>query len=530
MTLGSTHSQPTVCSPPVKDLLLVLFSVWVSVTVLHGWLKPSDSHGGWVNCVLQNWREYGYRELNGKPVTNPGGADVRTEPQVYRGYRAFSLLPIHGLHLLTGSLRAAYWIWASALTALLLATIWWFFGRSWLTPMVGAAVCLSPGYLRACADWDPIPMTLLLGLPVVAVMLTLVAGKDGLAWRWAIVGAVVAGYALLEWSVVLALFIGWATMGAMLWREQRARFLWGTLILAGAVLLGTVSLILQKTGRSHSGGSVIQFALNYGFGSAYEGATMTWGLAVKRLLVVNLIGLLPLWGFYLWMLGAALRERGREVWVAVIPVVAAWTGVFGLRNPMAHHQWIPTSAVTISVVASLYLLLRQGHSPRSMGLLGQPLVRWGVMAASVVYAIGIGEVLRFNSQPMHSLVGFVQQHTPRNALIVIGPGLEPAFAPGSQPGILFDRSSCGLRDPLLASKPHALVYVLDRHPLTGFGEPVATNQVRNVSWVSASLEWYRRHIVKRREGTRAEYGAAHYLYRWMPSPRGAVNGHPLPHP
>lgn len=47
----------------------------------------------WTHNVVRNWEEFGFFNLHGKLVTNPGGFEVATHPEIYPGHQPMSLYP-----------------------------------------------------------------------------------------------------------------------------------------------------------------------------------------------------------------------------------------------------------------------------------------------------------------------------------------------------------------------------------------------------------------------------------------------------
>ena len=78
--------------------------------------------------------------------------------------------------MLTGNLNVALVLAYFALTLVLALSIWLFLGKNSWALLVVSAVCLCPGYVReSCADWDPVPVTMLIGIPVMVFLVCRVA-------------------------------------------------------------------------------------------------------------------------------------------------------------------------------------------------------------------------------------------------------------------------------------------------------------------------------------------------------------------
>ena len=70
----------------------------VAVLILAGasWLTTLVDDGlglVWTHNVVRNWEQFGFFNLHGKLVYNPGGFQADTQPQIYSGHRAAGLYP-----------------------------------------------------------------------------------------------------------------------------------------------------------------------------------------------------------------------------------------------------------------------------------------------------------------------------------------------------------------------------------------------------------------------------------------------------
>src|SRR5215211_3578494 len=83
-------------------IVITLFVVGAN-TVLH-YLADDNLARGWPSNVVRNWQQFGLVTLHGKMVTNPGGFEALTNPQVYKGHSPVSLYPAYLVKRLGGAL------------------------------------------------------------------------------------------------------------------------------------------------------------------------------------------------------------------------------------------------------------------------------------------------------------------------------------------------------------------------------------------------------------------------------------------
>lgn len=75
----------------LKLSLLVLLMLAASGILLY--LADGNLAVGWRNNVVRNWEQYGLLTLKGKLVTNPGGYEALTRPEVYPGTARPAFIP-----------------------------------------------------------------------------------------------------------------------------------------------------------------------------------------------------------------------------------------------------------------------------------------------------------------------------------------------------------------------------------------------------------------------------------------------------
>ncbi len=518
--------------------------VGVFSALLINYLLPAHvwTQGGWRGCILNNWYDYGYVELKGHTAMNPGGIGQSETPVPYPGYRGLSLLPVHLVHLMTGDLLAALRIFLSLLTLVLAVSIWGFLGRTPVALAAAAAFCFSPGYIRIAVNWDPVPGVVLLGIPLLICFLMAVESNRQSKTLIGVLLFLVAWYVQLEWATGYAILILWSTVVAIWWRTNRRRVIFLTVFLVAVLVLCLPGLVLAKvTTQSKSGGGLSLDLVRY-LGTmtvgpiGYDGTTpISWGLALRRLASVNLIGLLPLWLMFAWIIARSPRKNARGTISNLAPLLAAGLLVLVMRNAMVPHKWIQMSIIGMGILFSMHLFLgataqiaenQESKMPAPVHLRIPALLVFAL--GSSLYCLVILTVFKINDAEENALVAVVSENTPRRALVVIGPNLDPYLAATGRPRYameLLDRKTVQAQQPVrqmaeVASSKDA--YFVDSEPLPELGVPLATSEADRIEWIEKLLGWYRQNIARWTAKTRPPtLPSKYYLYKvaaphWSP--------------
>ena len=493
-------------------LLLVIASVLFAYQTRH-----SQCWACWGRCVLENWREVGYWNLHGHPAINPGGIHAGEKPVFYVAYRGLSLLPMYWLYLLTGNLNTAlvlaYWL----LTIVLVTAIWWFFGKNPWALLIASAFCLSPAYVRlGVMNWDPVPGTTLIGIPVMLILVRSIAVPPQSRARSFLVLTLVAVYSQIEWATVFALGVGWAACAVLLWPSKRRQLMLFTVLMVCLVSICALATMWKKSG---GGSGVSQVLSSYTIGSVgYDRHGMSWPLALKRWGPVCAIGLLPLWIAFFPSAWPSFRKNPRETLVACLPLWAAGAEILVLRNAMAHHQWISLPAVALGIMLSLYLLRRPAASgtagsdaaPVGPGLTARATLLFVIGAT--LYCLAIVSIFRANDAEVQSLMRLAATNTPRRALIVVGTDLGRIINIDDLAGII-DRRCIPMDTtmPPPGELSEAGAYLINSTPLAGVGPLVAQSTATKGDLAAQLLSWYRTRIA--RKNFRLQQVETCYLYR-----------------
>ncbi|HUJ71693.1 MAG TPA: hypothetical protein VLZ30_05580 [Verrucomicrobiae bacterium] len=500
------------------SIAIVLSLLLISSLVFSYQTRHGQHWSGWKASVLRTWREAGYWTVAGKPVTNPGGVHAGDAQEIYAGYRAYSLLPLYWTYLLTNDLSVALVVLYFLLVPVLVLTIWWFLGKGPWALLIGSLFCLSPGYLRSTVmDWDPVAATMLLGIPFILALVNVVGSPPRHRAVTVAVIIAVAVYAQIEWATFFDLGVGWAACALLLWPTRRRQLGLLTVFIICLTISSAVVLLLQKSG----GGSGVAGKLSaYTIGAGgYDQHGMSWSTAVRRIGVASAVGLLPLWAVFFFVAIPVLWKTPRQGVIACLPLVAAGMEICALRNDMANHQWIPIPVEALGIILSLYFL-RRGASPGAPALanlprhssLSFPAIPW-LTAGSILYTLVVLLAFRASGAETHALISLVDTHTPRHAIVFIGPDLEHLVASKDLGGII-DRKILPMDTPIGSNRQNASggeAYVLNSAPLSDVGPLVAQSTTVKGDAATALVTWYRQTITHKTY--HVERAGTFYLYK-----------------
>jgi hypothetical protein len=498
-------------------LCVLLFSA-----VIYRLVPASTRDGVWTHNVLRNWEEYGFFKLGGKLVYNPGGHNAIISPRIYTGHHAASLYLPYLVASLSGDTKRAGLLFHILLAALTMGTTWHFLGRTQMALMVGCAAVLSPGFVRCNTFFDPLAVPVLLGLPVMCWSRDLLQ-RPSITWKSAFLLAIVmAGYSLLNWTVVFAFGIFAAYLFAAPETSRRSLFLFCSVAGVAAASIVAVSVLnkMQSGATIDTPSRWSQYYNAYLFGpGGYMGNPMDWPKAILRLVAASVIGLLPLLSVCAWL----IWRRGLNFyWRSLSPFFAALLLIALMRNYFAQHPWMAASVLIFGMIFSISLLKadRNGRNDFRGPEVG---TTHGFLApafavASFLYCCAVVLLLRENSAGEDALRTLVQQNARRHDIIVVSRQTDALLAENAfRLSELFDRK-IDVLDGLQPSTSDGIgesSFLLSASPPSN-GRPELARTAHHDSFASdlarKILACYRRNIARRAKGDRLETEPVHYLF------------------
>jgi hypothetical protein len=514
---------------------------------------------GWPDNAVRNWEQYGLLTLKGKIVTNPGGFEALTKPDVYKGHRAASLYPVFfvkrllawtgagtlafsvalGLTLLlaTWFLRGKSWIpWLTGAAAVLcpgyafyhaaldtnaiiplslalLISIWFLLGRSRIAWLAGAAAILCPGYAYYQGTMDPVVTPLLLGLPFAAIVLPLLAKPSLSPAALVVLLLATAAYTALNWTTVFdhGMLLAYLVAARQIPIRRKALYV----ALAGVSLIVVVGIsVLDKAG---TGGGFMGFLAGYTWGAKGYGTYLTLDRALVRLLFVGTAGLLPLLLVCGYVLAQRARSNPERLWVAFLPLGVAVISVGLMRNYFGHHPWIAVPAYLVGLILSLRLLV-EGRKETSTApetqAGGKILAPAAFLAGCFVYAAVVTILASLHNSDPRALMTLLRTHTARSDVIVLA-DTDPSLAGVAADIAEFaDRRVVVLKDPSSGEPIGGRAFLLSTSGEVKLPVVARTSQPALASWplVRELLAFYTARVSRRLPGNQGLKPGTCYLY------------------
>jgi hypothetical protein len=513
----------TVCASRFFKILVLLCVIGACA-----WLQYLMDDGlglTWPENAMRNWQQFGLLNLHGKLVSNPGGFEILTNPTVQKGYSPVCSY----LAYFTTQIFAWTGLGTLSFHILLVIAVFWatwdLLGRDNFAFAVAAATVLSPGYARWQRFLDMNAICVLLGLPYMAIVVSLLK-KPRLGFG-SFIGllALTLMYLSLNWST--AWILGPCVLLLLGLPQINLRAVVIFVIMAGAgcgaiVIASVLSRVSINAGTGTGHGNLHRFISSYLWGGAgYDGRGLTTGRAALRLFFVNGTGLLPLLMICGYVAVKYFRRQISRDWIVISPFVMSIVPVGVMRNYFAHHPWMAAPVLLVGLIFSL-VLLRVHMAIARASASGEIIPRQSILflpAASVtcfIYGLAVVMFLRANEANQLSLIKLVRHHTRRSDYIVILKNVDPATADlAPRFDIDLDRHVGVAADlaHLPASKDQ--IVILSSVPLNGALKLLAqtsTDEKSSPPWLHKAANWFNHAIARRRPGDRLELANDYFLY------------------
>jgi hypothetical protein len=489
------------------------------------WLQYLIDDGldiGWPQNVVRNWEQLGFFNLHGKLVTNPGGFEAATNPEVYKGMSPVSLYPAFFSTQLFAWTHLGTLSFHILLALAVFWAIWILLGRDNFAFAVAAAAVLCPGYSRWQKILDPNDIAVLCGLPYMAVVVFLLKKPHlGFASIFGLFTLTLA-FVSLNWTTAWVLGIGALLLLGLPQINRRAAILFIAMagVSSGMFVIGSV---IVKAGASHSGSgtaNMSQLIGTYAWGDTGYGEGLTTGNALLRLSFVNGIGLLPLLVLYGWSVAKYSRCRNPKTWLVISPLALAVLEVGIMRNYFAHHPWMAAPVLLAGLVFSLVLLRVRTEDSTTTGKKAvsheKTLLLPAIPLLCLIYGLAVMMFSQANGTNQLSLVRLIRHHTKRSDCVVILKSLDPETAKLARRfDEILDRRVVVADDlgHLPASRDQ--IVVLSSLPLSSAVDLLAqssADETSSQSWLHKIANWFNHSIARRRPGDRMELADAYYLY------------------
>lgn len=498
------------------------FLAVILILVAASWLTTIVDDGlglGWPFNVARNWERFGFFNLHGKLVCNPGGYQAETQPQIYAGHEAASLYPFFLTQRFFPWPGTAYLYYGLA-AAVVLFCIWQLLGRTDRAFWLAGIAVLTPGYLRWQTSLDPNLVAVLAGFPFCVAAIHLLKCKQLSPVQIILLLLLIVLYSAVNWSTVFIQGMLFATL--LLLREVPWKNLFIYLLLA-AVSAGIIvaTSVIDKMTHANSGSGIgfSELLEGYGWGNAGYGLDVSTKTDFLRLSFVNFIGLLPVIIFLGWEVwrGGRRRGSGEPGVFCLLPLLAAIFPLVLLRNYFGHHPWMSCNFVLQGMVLSFVAWKSiPPAADTTVKTEVKPVWLWTTLAAGCAYGFVVLLFYHIHNGQELNLVKLIRSHTARTATILITRDTDSALAEmNDRLPELFDRrvevlTSISGNGGEMANK-YWLTAVPEKRD--GYQMIAGSNEKEDWSLFKQILGWYSRTIARRRPGDKMDMAAQYYLYQ-----------------
>jgi hypothetical protein len=500
---------------------LRLFNFSIVLAALSGALffafPVSERSGSWAHCVLNNWEQYGFDNLGGQLVANPGGHEAIETPQIYGGHKPYVAQAAYFIGSLTGSFHEDGWLFHVLLSLTVGISIWLGFGKTNSATLLAICTIVSPGFIRSTLQLDTLAIPVLLGIPVLFL-----ASKAFLDSRknWqtiALFFTLLVCYSQINWTTALSLFVIFSYLLASKNSDAKTLFLFFAISALSICFVLVTSLLHKKSCSSSLAESIGFFFNGYLFGAGgYGGIPMDWLTALRRIIIANVIALMPVLIAFLLIAWETALARNFHPSI-LLPFTASSLCISVLRNYFAAHPWMAASVIILGLIATLKIQLAFQQLKAVKENRGISRIYWAsIVLISLIYSFLVIEFLKLNSSTANSILQMIKSQTKRGDLILVDP---PSF--GGRPveqwlGNLCDRMI--IKDMNLDSaqkNADGRFFVLTTNSTKdGFKEVSKTSDFRigSSQTFSAVLDLYRKKISRRAECDSPLSEKIYYLY------------------
>ena len=496
---------------------LFVAAVTVAAAIL---LSLIDDNLGlaWPTNVMRNWQEFGLLHLHGELISNPGGFEATTHPQVYRG-----MSPVF-LYLVYFVTQVFSWTGLDTLAfhiVLLLAVLWgtWnLLGRDDFALIVAVAAVLCPGYMRWPKILDPNTVAVLPVIPYAVIALAILKRPKITPALAVTLLLLTVAFMSLNWTTAwvcgpcIVLFLGMPGV------NRRGLIFLTAVMMLGIPAVVATSLAAKASTSAPTGIGAMgpgQVLGSYTWGSGGYGGGLTTGRAFVRLAFVNAVGLLPLWLAVAYAVARRIRDGAQFLWLvfAFAPLALTAADIVVMRNYFGHHPWMAGPVLLSGAIFSLALLrVPMVEREKGAGRVSQGLT-WALAALCFVYGLAVLAFFRTNETQLLSLAQLVREHTARSDTIVIVSDMDAGTARlADRLDEPLDRRVIMVNDVKDLSAEKDRWVILSAVRLNDSWKLAAQSAGQTHTGLSKVTDWFNRSISRRSPGDRLELSDTYYLY------------------
>jgi hypothetical protein len=465
--------------------------------------------------VLRNWEQFGLLSMHGQLVTNSGGYQALSHPEIHYGMSPLYMYPVYFMTLLfnwTGLGTLSYHI------LMALAVFWgaWvLLGKNYFAVVVAAILILVPGYMRWQKLLDPNAISIVPVIPYAAIILSFLRKPSLHPLLLATAFILTLAFMALNWTTVWVcgpcLILFWGMPGV-----NRRSLIWLVAVVLTSGTLIVIASFISKSGmhRNHESLSQIVAYMNgYFWSSSGYGQGLTTGRAFFFLAFTNTVALLPLW---LAMAYAVFRCAWADVrvpWLVVLaPLGLTIIEIVIMRDYFGHHPWMASPVLLVGALFSLALL----RALTPVGTFDEIPLAVVPAATLLCFLYGLAVLIFFRANALNSLsmVALVRENTPRSDDIVVVKSADPASAAlANRFDEEVDRHVVLVDDFNGLAAEKVPYFILSSVSINGPFSLVAQKSVDDREWANRVADWFNHSIAHRRPGDRMELPDTYYLYQ-----------------
>jgi hypothetical protein len=470
---------------------------------------------GWPSNVVRNWQEFGFFKLHGQLVSNPGGFEATTLPDVYKGMSPVFLYPVFFVTKIFSWTGLGTLSFHLVLLLTILWASWKLLGQNNWGMLAGASAILCPGCLRWTKILDPNSISVLPVLLYAVIVLAILKKTNfSPALAMTLVFLTLA-FLSLNWTTAWVcgpcIFLLLGTPGL----NRRGLLIVIAIMVIGVPLVALASFAAKISGNPAGTGSIgpLHVIAGYTWGNGGYGEGLTTGRAFLRLAFINIVGLFPLWLIFIFALGRHIRAGAHLPGLAFLPLALTTADIIIMRNYFGHHPWMAGPVLIVGIIFSL-AMLRISPTTDTRDISEKILfkVLCGVALVCFVYGFAVLVFFRANESNLLSLEHLVRQHTARSDTMVI-------LKSDSETARLIDRLDEPLDrhiiivddiEGLTNEKGHWVI--LSPVKLDDSLALIAQSAANQHSWLTEVADWFNHSISRRAPGDRIELAGTYYLY------------------
>jgi hypothetical protein len=346
------------------------------------------------------------------------------------------------------------------------------------------------------------------------------------------------GFTLLNWTTALVhmqIFLCLLLARMVPWRRLVLYAVFGFVSAALVVCASVASKM--SVGGPHPV-PFTQFLAGYTWGgSAYSSfipSTSATATLLVRIAFANILGLLPLWIIWGWILMRNVRAEPIRVAVSLAPIGLAALLAVGMRNYIGSQPWTTATLFLMGIVLSLFMVLRLAALSTTPPSTTRTTGRYLIWAATFGFGFVVLLFYREHQSRVISLVSLVRSHSARGDGIVVVRSVDAktaSLAVSPYPGVAARLSEQldrwllvvdALPDP---AHPIPASFLLSAVPLAG-DWPLAARSgndpLQSLPLLHGALDWFSKTIARRAPGDRMDLAETYYLYRVPPNLRAST--------